>query len=80
MPLDLHTGFAIFLYGFQLETALLTKLVLTDAADAERFVFSLSLSLAYLFNITMQPTYGLSMLMFGQSIKTSRTTSSKITI
>lgn len=34
----LHTRFAIFLYTFQLETAILTKRVLLDAADAERSV------------------------------------------
>lgn len=39
MPLDLHTSFAIFLYSLQLETALLTKRVFTDAADAERSAF-----------------------------------------
>jgi hypothetical protein len=35
---QLHTRFAIFLYAFQLETALLTKRVPLDAADAERLV------------------------------------------
>jgi hypothetical protein len=34
----LHTHFAIFLYALQLETALLTKRVHLDAADAERSV------------------------------------------
>jgi hypothetical protein len=31
----LHTHFAIFLYALRLETAMLTKRVLLDAADAE---------------------------------------------
>jgi len=35
---QLHTRFAIFLYALRLETAMLTKLVPLDAADAERFV------------------------------------------
>jgi hypothetical protein len=34
----LHTRFAIFLYALQLETAMLTKRVHLDAADAERSV------------------------------------------
>ena len=34
----LHTHFAIFLYALQLETAMLTKRVHLDAADAERSV------------------------------------------
>jgi hypothetical protein len=34
----LHTRFAIFLYALQLETAMLTKRVYLDAADAERSV------------------------------------------
>ena len=34
----LHTRFAIFLYAFQLETAMLTRRVYLDAADAERLV------------------------------------------
>ncbi len=35
---ELHTRFAIFLYCFRLETAMLTKRVHLDAADAERLV------------------------------------------
>jgi hypothetical protein len=35
---QLHTRFAIFLYALRLETAMLTKHVPLDAADAERFV------------------------------------------
>jgi hypothetical protein len=35
---QLHTRFTIFLYALRLETAMLTKHVLLDAADAERFV------------------------------------------
>jgi hypothetical protein len=69
MSLDLHTNFAIFLYSFQLETAMLTGLVLTDAADAERSVFA---SLVMFISRTI--------LTIIQSVKTSRTTSSKITI
>lgn len=38
----LHTHFAIFLYALRLETAMLTKRVLLDAADAERCVKFLS--------------------------------------
>jgi hypothetical protein len=34
----LHTHFAIFLYALRLETAMLTKRVPIDAADAERSV------------------------------------------
>ncbi len=34
----LHTRYAIFLYTFQLETAMLTSRVHLDAADAERSV------------------------------------------
>ena len=34
----LHTHFAIFLYALRLETAMLTKRVPLDAADAERSV------------------------------------------
>jgi len=34
----LYTHFAIFLYALRLETAMLTKRVLLDAADAERSV------------------------------------------
>lgn len=34
----LHTRFAIFLYALRLETAMLTKRVYLDAADAERLV------------------------------------------
>jgi hypothetical protein len=40
----LHTHFAIFLYALRLETAMLTKRVLLDAADAERCVKFLSLA------------------------------------
>ena len=32
----LHTRFAIFLYTYRLETAMLTRRVYLDAADAER--------------------------------------------
>jgi hypothetical protein len=35
---ELHTRFAIFLYAYRLETAMLTRRVLLDAADAERSV------------------------------------------
>jgi len=38
MDTQLHTRFAIFLYALQLETALLTRSVFLDAADAERSV------------------------------------------
>lgn len=34
----LHTRFAIFLYSFRLESVMLTKLAILDAADAERLV------------------------------------------
>jgi hypothetical protein len=34
----LHTNFATFLYAYQLETAILTRYVSLDAADAERLV------------------------------------------
>lgn len=34
----LHTLFTIFLYQFRLESAMLTRLVILDAADAERLV------------------------------------------
>ena len=36
----LHTRFAIFLYCYRLETAMLTRRVFLDAADAERSVIS----------------------------------------
>jgi hypothetical protein len=39
---ELHTRFAIFLYALRLETAMLTKHVSLDAADAERLVTSLA--------------------------------------
>jgi len=40
----LHTRFAIFLYTFQLETAILTNRVHLDAADAERPVLPQSIT------------------------------------
>ena len=38
----LYTRFAIYLYAFRLETAMLTKYVTLDAADAERLVRSIA--------------------------------------
>lgn len=38
----LHTRFAIFIYALRLETALLTRRVYLDAADAERSVLDSS--------------------------------------
>lgn len=36
---QLHTRFTVFLYAFRLESVMLTRLAIPDAADAERLVF-----------------------------------------
>lgn len=45
----LYTRFAVYLYAFRLETAMLTRYVPLDAADAERSVL--------LFAFAIQPSF-----------------------
>jgi hypothetical protein len=75
----LHTHFAIFLYALRLETAMLTKRVYLDAADAERSVKSLGEYLPHYYSIP-SPYFQSSILTYNQPTEACRTTSSTITI
>ncbi len=73
----LHTHFAIFLYALRLETAMLTKRVLLDAADAERCFKFLSLTH---FSILCNPSSTTLILTFHQPTEAGRAPGSTITI
>ena len=80
--MKLHTPYTIFLYTYRLETAMLTRRVYLDAADAERSVLDSKAPGASGEELAQASSYYLEFpkLTSAQSVEACRTTSPKITI